>query len=173
MAELSIGLWVERIASGVKDAIGAVASPFRHSQGSESVITTTGTGLGPRKSTVVDADDLSIIWDYADDPRNVEYAVITSDQTGYICLFVDAATAGGAAAGTSKHWYYVPCSNLRPVTIGGSAMLTKATASDPTADSAGLPSLPTDGSVVVGKLFKIAFYNPQADDAVVDLAMFS
>jgi len=173
MAELSIGLWVERIASGVKEALGSVASPFRHSQGSESVITTTGSGVGPRKSTVVDAADLSIIWDYSDDPRNIEYAVINSDQTGYICLFVDAASAGGTAAGTAKHWYYIPCSNLRPATIGGSAMLTKATASDPTADSAGLPSLPTDGSVVVGKLFKIAFYNPQTDDAVVDLAIFS
>ena len=48
MAELSIGLWVERIASGVKEALGSVASPFRHSQGSESVITTTGSGVGPQ-----------------------------------------------------------------------------------------------------------------------------
>jgi hypothetical protein len=173
MAELSIGLWVERIASGVKEILGSVSGPYRHSQGSKSLLTTSGTGVGPRKSTVVEAEDISILWDYSDDSRNIEYAVINSDQTGYVCLFVDAATAGGSAAGTAKHWYYVPCSNLRPVTIGGSAMLTKATASDPTADIAGLPSLPTDGSVVVGKLFKIAFYNPQTGDATVDLAIFS
>lgn len=173
MAELSIGLWVERIASGVKEVLGSVAGPFRHSQGSQAVLTTTGTGVGPKKTTAVVAEDISILWDYSDDPRDIEYAVINSDQSGYVCLFVDAESASGAAAGTAKHWYYVPCSNLRPVTIGGSAILTKATASDPTADDAGLPSLPTDGSVVVGKLFKIAFYNPQSDDASVDISIFS
>lgn len=173
MAELSIGLWVERIASGVKEILGSVSGPYRHSQGSKSLLTTSGTGVGPRKSTVVIADDISILWDYSDDARDIEYAVINSDQTGYVCVYVDAEDTNGNPAGTAKHWYYIPCANLRPVSIGGSAVLTKATASDPTQDSAGLPSLPTDGSVVVGKVFKLAFYNPQTDDATVDLAIFS
>lgn len=165
-ALLRVGLWVERVQAGIARMIGRADVPYQHSDGSLAEFTTTGGADGPsRRGIVCATGDETVIWDFTDDPIDFELAVINSDQMGYLVVYVDNETSStdDTASGSYQHKYYLAVGCYKPQTLTTYQSLTKATASDPT----GYAQDPA--SLTVGRVYKLAFYHANTDDANVDI----
>lgn len=168
-ASLVIGMWVEWVRAGVQTFAGRADAAFQHSDGTEAFFTTTGAVPGIKRTASCAAGVETVLWDYTDDPIDIEFAIVNASVIGFLVFYVDNETSStdDTAAGTHQHKYYMGVGCCKPQTITTYTALTKATASDPTAFSQ------NPASLTVGRVYKIAFYNPNTDAGETDFQAFT
>lgn len=169
-AQLTIGMWIDWLRSGVRSGYGSASSALEHSGGGIADFTTTGarpplTRLGVECA----AGEETVLWDWTDDPIVFELALVNSDSIGFLLVYVDDETSGTNPdpAGTHRHKFPIGIGCRKPQTLTTYQALTTTTASDPTGYAVD-PS-----TLTVGRVYKVSFYNPNDTAAAVDFVCFS
>lgn len=169
-ARLKIGMWVDYLRSAVNWPFGRSDAPFPHSGGGKADFTTEGARPPLNRPGVVCEPAVeTVLWDWTDDPIVFEFAVIDSDSVGFLFIYTDdeTSTSDPDPAGTHRHKFPLGIGCRKPQTLSTYQALTALTASDPT----GYAVDPT--TLVVGRVFKVTFYNPNDTDAAVDFTAFA
>lgn len=163
-ATLIVGYWVDWMQAGVGRFFGRADAAAQHSSGLEAALTTTGGVPGLERSVSVAAAAEGILWDYADDPIDIQYLVLFPNAVGYYTVYVDKPTSSTdyTPLGTHVHRYIVGAACM-PTMAASLLSLTALTATDPTQTGTALSSL------VAGRVYKIGYYNPGSSAAIVDM----
>lgn len=171
-ALLDVILLVRHAQNGSVDGVGTLKGPLRQSGGGVASFETDGGSIFLRQGVVLAPGVDTLLWDYTDAPVKPELMYINPSASIFVSYLVDKPVSDTdlTPAGTHRQWIPAGAGCCRPKLETISEALTAPTGVALTQEAGGKPW--AFANRVVGRVYGIRAYNPNADEATVDVALF-